>query len=247
MNQLISLCRGVLSIYVARLFLFGIFAFTIFVSIFVAATNYSASALSSENGPLELLQVGFVGSASLMLFVAALRSKSGRACLTLMGAMAGYAAAREMDSLFESLLFDDAYKYLVGLPMLAIVGWTAWKDRSHLLDDWVALSKQPVVTIYAIGGIYLFCVCQVLDSTAFWAEAPGVASSETFAMHPAKQMVEEFCEVFAYLLIGFAGVESIVMTFASQESEIADDESDEHSDRATISIASWREERRRAA
>ena len=254
MKQLFSRCCDASSLYLVRLVLFGIVSFGTYASIYFAATSKSVSALSSENGPLEMLQVGFVGSASLMLFFAALKSKSGRACLTVMGAMAGYAAAREMDSVFESLLFDDAYKFVVGLPMLAIVGWTVWQDRSHLMSDWVELSRKPVVTLFAIGGIYLFCVCQVLDSTAFWAENPGIMPAATNATHPAKQMVEEFCEVFAYLLIGFAGVESIVMTFANRQAELvreldskSDSESDSDSDSPTISIASWHEERRRAA
>jgi hypothetical protein len=246
MNQLVSLFRIALSIYLVRLVLFGIVSFATYVSIYLAAVQSSASALSTENGPLELLQVGFVGSASLMLLIAAVRSESGRACLTVMGAMAGYATAREMDSVFESLLFDDAYKYLVGLPLLAVVSWTVWQDRSHLMSDWVSLAKQPVVTLFAIGGIYLFCVCQILDSTAFWAETPGIIPAPTSLTHPAKQMVEEFCEVFAYLLIGFSGVESIVMTLPGRKEEV-ETGSDTESYRPTISIASWQEERRRAA
>jgi hypothetical protein len=126
--------------------------------------------------------------------------------------------------------------------MFVIVVWAIWQDRSHMLGDWLALSKQPAVTLFAIGGIYLICVCQVLDSTAFWAGASGIMPSTTSPTHPSKQMVEEFCEVFAYLLIAFSGVESMVMIFEQRESESVIE-----SEPSTIKISSWQQSQRRAA
>lgn len=246
MNPFILLCRAAASLYLVRLVLFGIMSFATYASIYLLATSESASFLSSENGPLESLQVALVGSASLMFFIAAIKSHTYRACLTVMGAMAGYAAAREMDTVFESLLFDDAYKYVVGLPMLAAVGWTAWHDRARLMSDWAGLSRQPAFTLFMIGGLYLICVCQALDSPAFWGEATSTTTADNIASHPTKQMVEEYCEVFAYLLIGFSGVESIVMTFAGRKEQL-DTESSSDSAASTISIASWQQKRRRAA
>ena len=238
MNRILHSTRTVVSIYPFRLAFFGVLAFGLFTCIYFAAERISPETLSRENGPLEMLQVALVGIASVMLFVAAFSSERGRACLTVMAAMAGYAAAREMDSIFESLLFDDAYKYVAGIPLFAIALRAVWRDRGRLFNDGVWLSKQPVVTLFSVGGIYLFCVCQVLDSPAFWG---GSGTHE--ATHASKQMVEEFCEVFAYLLIAYAGAESIAMTILNRSSLTSVDE--EPDQRSTVSISQWRRDSRR--
>tara|TARA_R110002049_G_scaffold2750_4_gene21952 strand:+ start:115134 stop:115883 length:750 start_codon:yes stop_codon:yes gene_type:complete len=249
MTQLTSIRAGFAS-YPVRLTLFGICTFALFAVIFFATTIYPPEWLSAENGPLELLQVALIGCASVTLFFAAFKSTRGRAALTIMASLAGYASARETDSLFESLLFDDAYKYFAALPLMLVCVSAVWRDRSNLRRDFAWVMNQRCTTIFAIGGTYLFCICQILDSPAFWGgpnESDWAQSGQH--AHAVKQMVEEFCEVFAYVLIGFAGVEAAASVLQNSHIESAseDDSSEADDSRSTIRIASFPNRRRRAA
>ena len=222
--------------------------FATFAVIYLASKMYPPESLSAENGPLELLQVGFVGAASLMLFFAAMVSDRGRAGLTVMASLAGYATAKEMDSVFEALLFDDAYKYVAAIPLMVVATVVLWRERQNVIRDAAWLMNQRTTTMFVIAGLYLFCVCQVIDGPVFWrhdatlADSVWSGSSETQAV---KQMVEEYCEVFAYAVLGFAGAEAVVMAFVNRQEESA--AIDEHFQPVTISIASYRESLRRAA
>ena len=165
------------------------------------------TAVGRENGPIEMMQVVAAIAAMVAFFVAAYRSHYGKAGLVLCGAMAGYAAGRECDSWFEAALFDDAYKYVVGLPMLAIAVAAGWKYRKTVLIDTLRLSRTPAITMFGIAGVYICVVCQIFDRPGFW-----VAIADHPAVMPTRALVEEFAEVFGYLMIAIAGGEAIIET-----------------------------------
>ncbi|MDG2223581.1 MAG: hypothetical protein P8L85_19520, partial [Rubripirellula sp.] len=64
------------------------------------------------------------------------------------------------------------------------------------------------IVMFAVAGVYLCAVCQVFDRPGFWG---GIAD------HPnalaTRMSVEEFAEVFGYLLVAFSGLEAVIETF----------------------------------
>lgn len=192
--------------YPARLFAYAIITFALFQGVFYGLLRSGSGFIAAENGPVESAQVYLAIFAALCLFYTAYRSRRGRAGLIVCAAMVGYAAAREADSIFEALFFDDAYKWLVGLPMLAIAITALWVDRKRVIPDALWLVRQPSVTMFAIAGIYLCAVCQLYDRPAMWSEITGGATADT-----AKATIEEFAELFAYVLLGFSGIEGLAM------------------------------------
>jgi hypothetical protein len=120
--------------------------------------------------------------------------------------MVGYAAARESDSIFEAVFFDDAYKWLVGLPLFLVAVASLWIDRRRVVADAMWLVRQPAITLFAIGGIYLCTFCQILDRPDMWNSI-----SSTGEATATKAMVEEFAELFAYAILAFAGIEALAL------------------------------------
>ncbi|MGB7346326.1 MAG: hypothetical protein WBD20_19060 [Pirellulaceae bacterium] len=200
----------------SRLFCYAVITFVLFQAVFFCITQYGSGFVGVENGPVEMAQVYLAIIASLCLFYTAYRCRRGRAGLIACAAMVGYAAARESDSLFEAALFDDAYKWLVGLPMLLITVSALWIDRRRVVPDAMWLVRQPSVTMFAIAGIYLCAVCQLFDRPDMWTEI--TAATEASA---AKAMVEELVELFAYLLLAFSGVEGLAMAHQLDEANSA--------------------------
>ena len=166
-------------------------------------------AASIEGGPLENLQVVLALLAAMMFAVAAWRTRFGTAALTVCAAAMAYAAARESDALFETYLFDDAYKYLVGLPAAAAVALVAWRRRQTLVTETLAMCRHPAATSAAIAAVYLLFVCQTFDRPMVW-DAAGESKAAI------KPVVEETAEVFAYLVIAYSAVESMMMARQSR-------------------------------
>ena len=125
--------------------------------------------------------------------------------LVATGAVTLYAAAHESDKWFESVFFEDAYKWLVGLPVAISVLIVAYRDRGTLIDETMRIAQKPAATLFAVGGIYVCFFCQMLDRPHFWTES-GLSGNVVLQ----KSMVEESAELFAYMLIAFSGVEAMI-------------------------------------
>jgi len=199
--------RRVLLGYPSRLTAYGVTSLAIAQLAFWAVDRYSIGFIAAENGPVEQVQVLLAVFACAAFFYAASRLPVGRTGLILCACMVGYAAARESDAWFDRVFFEDAYKYLVGVPLLAIGLAASYAGRHVVVGESLALVRTPAVTIFAIGGIYICSVCQVFDRPGFWAALHGAEGAEQI-----KAGVEEFSEFFGYLLLGFSGVEAIVMS-----------------------------------
>ena len=175
----------------------------VFQCVFMGIDQFGAEWMSRENGPIESAQAILALIGALGLFYAAATAKVGQAALTVCGAAIAYAAARESDDLFESLLFDDAYKYLVGLPMFVLCVVVLVRKRDGIIRETLWVMQQPSATLFAIAGIYLCFVCQSYDRPGMWH---AIADETQLAI--TKTMVEEYAELFAYLLIALCGFEA---------------------------------------
>lgn len=165
------------------------------------------SSVGVENGVFELMQVALALVASVCFFVAARRGGTGMAALAVCGAMMAYAAARESDSWFESVFFDDAYKWLVGVPAVLVCVGAVWRHRDDFREDTLRWLNQPPATVFVIAGIYLAFVCQMLDRPGVWQDLSVASDSST-----VKPVIEEAMEVFAYAAIAYSSVESILFS-----------------------------------
>jgi hypothetical protein len=190
--------------YPGRLVAYGVMAFVLGQMLYAAVLDQGWEIIGQEDGLVERTQAALAMFGAVAFFVAAKKSSYGKAGLVLCGSLAGYAAARECDQWLEAHLFNDAYKYLIGLPLLAITFMVGWKHRRTALADSIPLARTPAITMFGIAGIYLCAVCQVFDRPEFWA---GIADHENVLA--IKTLVEEFAEIFGYLLIAFAGVEAV--------------------------------------
>jgi hypothetical protein len=198
----------ILCSYPFRVGVYAIVVMVVFELVYSGIRAQGAAAMGAENGPIEMAQVALAVIGACGLFAAACLARVGRAGVVLCGAAVAYAAARESDRWFESILFDDAYKLLIGFPMLTLVCLVTFVDRRRLVGDLMWLMHQPAATLFAIAGIFLCFVCQILDRPDMWSSV-----IDANQMVNAKALIEEYCELFAYLLVAFSGVEAAVLAY----------------------------------
>lgn len=198
--------RQFLSSYAFRVCVYGAVTLAVFSCANLGIEAYGAEFMGTENGPLELAQVVFAITGAVLLFCAAHWTPIGRGCLVVAAALVAYAAARESDLIFESLMFDDAYKWVVGMPLAALVAVAVVRDRERLMEESICLMRRPGATLFVVAGIYLCFVCQYLDRPEMWT---GI-TKKVEAAH-TKAMVEEYTELFAYLLLAYCGFEAAIV------------------------------------
>jgi hypothetical protein len=197
--------------YPFRVLLYAGITFVMFQAIYGSIKSFGAAWLASENGPLEAAQVVLALVAAVGIFSAARWTSKGRAALVVAGAMVAYAAGRESDVLFETWIFDDAYKWLIGVPMLILAIVAVIVDRRRLLGETMWWMRQPSATLFAVAGIFLCFVCQNLDRSEMWLGLQPRQHVDT-----SKALVEEYAELFAYLLLAFSGVEAAILAFGER-------------------------------
>lgn len=184
--------------YPFRLAVFGVFVGVVYTLLHETQLAIGPE-IGRENGPIEIAQVLLSLLATLGFSVAAARSRIGKAGLVACGGMLAYAAARESDVWFKTLLFEDAYKYVVGIPVLVFVAYVAYQQRDRIVEETLHLLNQPAGTIFILAGIFLAFVCQTLDRPGMWGSAD----------HTTKAMIEETVELFAYLVFAFSATEAV--------------------------------------
>ncbi|MEO1615151.1 MAG: hypothetical protein AAFV88_04830 [Planctomycetota bacterium] len=193
--------RDWLTGYPTRLAVYAISSIAASQFVFYRIETEGLAYAGRENGPVELGQAALAVCTALLLAFAAYRLR-GRATLMIVGAcLVGYAAARECDQWFESVFFDDAYKYLVGAPLFLIAVTTLAMNPKRFLAELHETARHPMMTIFVIAGIHICGFCQILDRPGLWSEL-GAGSEMT------KAAVEEFAELFGYLILSFAAIEA---------------------------------------
>ncbi len=192
------------SYLLVRYALFGVMMFFSYLGIYTLVLLYGADWTARENGPVELSQVTFALMGSGLMFAAGLKCRGGRTGVWICASLLGYAAARECDQLFEHFLFTDAYKWVVGLPLICALGWVLWEHRDQIVSDSILMMKHPAAALFAMAGIYVCTFCQMLDRPLLWHSN----DVRTASIFPIKVLIEESAELFAYAILAFAGLES---------------------------------------
>lgn len=187
---------------------FGVLLLMGYQLLLLGVEHWGAERMGGENGPIEMGQAILAGLGSLCLFWAAWKNPCGRTGVWISASLLAYAAARECDLLFEMHLFDDAYQWVVGLPLLLVALGVTWRYRRQFFADCTWLIWHPAAIMFGIAGIYLCTVCQMLDRPAMWNRFPG---AELVVLTPLKSLIEESCELFAYQLLFFAAIEAVIL------------------------------------
>jgi hypothetical protein len=208
--------------YAFRVGVYGVITFLVFHFTYLAIQAYGGAVMGAENGPIEMAQLTLAILAAAGLFCAARWTRIGRAGVLTCGAVVAYAAARESDLILETYLFDDAYKWVVGLPLAVLVVVVSIADRRRLVGDAIWLFRQPAATLFAVAGIYLCFVCQFFDRPGMWVGISSPAEAKT-----TNAMVEEFAELFAYLLLMFSGFEAAIVARQHQAAAACDQRGEE--------------------
>jgi len=200
-----------------RLIIYGVITCGVFELSYALLCSGGVAWLAEENGPLELAQVAFLLTAVAGFTWAAVLSPADRNVLVITGCLTLYAAARESDKWFETMLFDDSYKWLVGYPAAIFILFLLYKHRGRMIEDTLRIAQKPSSTLFAIGGIYLCFFCQIIDRPMYW-----YASGSTDGGGFQKSFVEENAELFAYLLIVFSSVEAVISGYQQRAAQQRD-------------------------
>ena len=164
--------------------------------------------LASENGPIEVAQFAILILAAAMAgFASRVATRLGTAIFGLSAALF-CAASREADDWFAMLVFDDAYKWLVCLPLFTLVALEFWKNRESIYYQCAELLSQPYGTVLAFAIVLIGTLCQTLDRTSFW---PTISAAPIVG--DQKSVIEETVELFGYLLILFSTTELAIHTW----------------------------------
>ena len=224
--------------YAFRICVYAGFTLVLFEMVYAAVKTHGAEVVAAENGPIEMSQMVLAIVGALTLFLAAKLTPAGRTGLILCGCVVAYAAAREGDQLFEEYLFDDAYKWLVGLPMVVLGATFVVIDRKRLVGDVMWLMKHPVATLFAIAGIYLCFVCQIYDRPEMWGGMDAINEAGESQLAVTKALIEEYAELFAYLLLAISGVEAAFLAYGRRvEAMKAQDDADSSKPESPIRLA----------
>lgn len=158
--------------------------------------------LASENGPIEIAQFAIlILAASIAAYASKISPHLSTAIFSLSAGLF-CAASREADDWFASMVFDDAYKWLVCLPLIAVVSLKFWKSRETIYHQCNEILSKPYGTTLAFTILMIGTLCQTLDRSSFWP---------TISVDPIvgdqKSVIEETVELFGYLLILFSTME----------------------------------------
>ncbi|TWU18501.1 hypothetical protein [Allorhodopirellula heiligendammensis] len=186
-----------------RFLIYGLFAIVMGQIIVWNLNSLGVAALASENGVLEWVQVAFLAFASGLSACAFCTSRSGSTIYGLIACVTAYATAKECDTFFEAALFDDAYKYVAGVPLALLAGFLLYRGRMRFVNEISECIGYRWFGIFVTAGILLASLCQLLDSAHFWE-----TFEQSLTLQDAKRLVEETSELYAYYFMSVAAVES---------------------------------------
>ncbi len=175
----------------------------------VAEAGYVAS-LARDGGLLETLQFLLVLTAGTSLLLMARREASFSVVLKILGALALFAAGRELDSIFDSFLYDyvgtKGY-WLVTVPAGSYAGYLIWRHRHTVVRDVQDFSRTRGFPFFVVGFFVISLFAQLLGQKGLWQAAMGDDFHRL-----VKDIVEESIELFGYLLVFVGTIETFFHT-----------------------------------
>lgn len=162
-------------------------------------------AFFKEGGPWEWMEFSFVAASGAILLLNAQVSGRYRTILQVFGLLALCAAVRELDYLFEQLVFDGAYK-LINWSILAFCGYLVWKHRWHFTEELAGFSRTAPFYFIFVGCLIVVVYAQLMGQQDLWKAIMGDSYSRI-----VKRSVEEILETLGYTLILVGAVETLFL------------------------------------
>ncbi|NNJ25543.1 hypothetical protein [Alienimonas chondri] len=160
--------------------------------------------IAVENGALELLQIAVALAGGAALVAAGAVTQRGLTAIAFCAGALLYAAAREADLWFEQVAFDDAYKYLAGVPIAAAAAAVAWRDRRRWAEslEWTA---HPASVFFLCGGLQVVVAAALFDRSRLWDSIENSVQADR-----VKRLVEESIELSGYLTLAAGACELLI-------------------------------------
>ena len=174
-------------------------ALTIQLVVLLVQNGYT-TVLFSENGPLEWMQFSLAAFAGCWLLYLGSRQQP---VLTVCGLLALYAAFRELDGLFDHLLFESSYKFVFGPPIAFFIGKTLWKHRKTYRDQLWKFTSTPSWAMLAVGFVTICLFAKIFGQKELWIGLMGDSY-----IRLVKNAVEESSELFGYLILFCGAIEA---------------------------------------
>ena len=159
-----------------------------------------AHCLARENHVMEWLEFGWLMLMAVMLFLAGLKHVDQRWLFHTLLLLPLIGGVRELDDVFEELLFDKAWIVVAG--MLAV--WflaSVFRRRKEFSSQAKALVRSRAFA-FLISGLLVFAFSQVFGQQVLWKAVMG----EDY-VRDAKRIIEETCELLAYALLLIGSLE----------------------------------------
>lgn len=169
-----------------------------------------------EGGPVEMLQVSILGLSALAYALEARRRPALRRALALVALASLAMGLRELDGLFDRLLFHGAWGILDAFVLAAMAAvFVRAFDRT--VDELAAFLQTPQCLLFVAGLAFAVVVAQLIGYKEVWnrlfdveiwtdAAAPhlqedGHLPGDIDVVRHVKNTVEESFELGSYLLI----------------------------------------------
>jgi len=189
---------------VARLVGYAAVVGLTFQAFVVAAGRGAGAALAVEDGPLETLQLVLAATSAGLLLAASRRATTASRGFALLGLVCAFFAVRELDHVFDVVLWHGAWKWPAA-PLVVGAVVVVWRTRSRLGEELRALARTPTFHLAFFGLLVIVVYAQVLGQKELWQAVMG-----DHYERPVKDLVEEATELLGYLLLAFAAVEAVL-------------------------------------
>lgn len=167
--------------------------------------DYGGFAWYAENSVVEWFQFALLACNALMLLVAAIARPAARQVLLLVASCVGFAAIRELDQIFDRIVPHIGWKFALALPAAALIHVALrWGRCRHQLRWFLS---TPCFFLFWAGFMVAVPVAQMLGNGDLLQEVMGDSYQNRF-----KRVIEETGETIGYVILFFAGIESLVNT-----------------------------------
>lgn len=188
-------------ILLSRYAFYTIAVFLLFLIIPHWSSSHSVE-FFKENGCFEWLQFAMLAGSAAILYTGRRCCPDSRHILTLMAAVAAFAAGRELDKILDTYIPVMGWKLVFLFPLAAAV--YAWNARQDCKKQLLHFAGSHAFTMMWAAFIIAVPLAQLVGDGTFLYNLLQDDYNRVY-----KRIFEEACEGAGYLLLLFACLESI--------------------------------------
>ena len=149
---------------------------------------------TSEYSPVELIQIGILTVSGLLYAWVATHCQPQRPVAIVFGGTALVFFFRELDYFLDLYIADNFWQLLVGITAALLIAYS-YRHRKRIRIAWFRLWPSPGMTLLFAGACIIFAFVPLVGHAPLWMAILGDDYHRV-----VKMAVEEFIELFAYLL-----------------------------------------------